>query len=129
MFALEGKMNKSSVILVAMLLFGLTGCANTRDPNPCLMKQTTDNGMTCEEIIAEYKANTDAATHKISKNIAGDGQDILLGLLIWPGLADFKNADGTEGNALLDRNLYLKELAGTKKCNTSDLPGQPSRYK
>lgn len=114
---------------IILLLVGLMGCANTRDPQPCPMKARTDKGMDCEQIIAEYKANTNAASHKISKNKSNDGQDVLLGILIWPGLADFKNADGIEGNALLDRNLYLKELAETKGCDTITLPSQPSRYK
>jgi len=111
------------------LVSGLMGCANHRDPNPCQMKLQTDNEMTCEELVAEYKANTTAAGNKISKNKSGDGQDILLGVLIWPGLADFKNADGTEGNALLDRNLYLIQLAEAKNCDRSNLPTQPTRYK
>lgn len=116
------------MLLVILVSFLFTGCANTRNPNPCLMKQGSDNGMKCEQIIAEYNANTDAAEYKISKNESDDKQDILLGLLIWPGLADFKNADGTEGNALLDRNIYLRELCKTKDCDISNLPSQPSRY-
>ena len=69
-----------------------------------------------------------SGTHKISKNDSDDGQDILLGLFIWPGLADFKNADGTEGNALLDRNGYLLALANEKSCDSSLWPSQPTRY-
>jgi hypothetical protein len=92
------------------------------------MKTSEDNAMTCDQILAEYRANTDAASYKISKNKSDDGQDILLGVFIWPGLADFKNADGIEGNALLDRNLYLRQLAKTKNCNFINAPDQPSRY-
>ncbi len=84
--------------------------------------------MACELILAEYRTNTLVAGDKIKKNNADDVQDFFVGLLIWPGLADFKNADGIEGNALLDRNTRLLEVAKMKDCNTSDFPPQPVRY-
>ena len=84
--------------------------------------------MTCDEIAIEYKVNTEVATNKISKNESDDGRDILLGVLIWPGLADFKNADGNEGNALLDRNIRLREIALGKECDILPYPPQPERY-
>jgi len=92
------------------------------------MKSSSDEHATCELIEVEYRANTDSARYKISKNKSDDGRDILLGALIWPGLADFKNADGIEGNAYLDRNLYLRQLAISKNCQVSDWPSQSSRY-
>lgn len=122
-------MNKVLVLSsVLLFLLGLVGCANTRDPKPCLMKNQTDNEMLCEEILAEYEANTASATSKISKNKSDDGRDFIIGLLVWPGLADFKNADGIEGNALLDRNIYLKELAQIKRCDLNHFSGQPKKY-
>ncbi len=115
--------------LILLVCFIFAGCANTRDPNPITMKSNTDNEMGCEEIIAEYIANTGAANQKIAKNKKDDERDIVVGALIWPGLADFKNADGIEGNAYLDRNLYLKALGEMKKCDLGKLPEQPARYK
>jgi len=42
---------------------------------------------------------------------------------------DLQNADGNEGNALLDRNIYLQETARTKECRGMDSwPQQPKRY-
>jgi hypothetical protein len=42
---------------------------------------------------------------------------------------DMKNADGNEGNALLDRNLYLLELAKAKRCTgVESWSEQPARY-
>ena len=117
---------KKYILISTCLILG--ACANTRDPNPIAMKGAGDHELTCTHLITEYKANTSAATSKISKNKSDDGRDILLGALIWPGLADFKNADGTEGNALIDRNLYLLALAEAKACETASLPMQPSRY-
>jgi len=87
-----------------------------------------NTGLTCEQIQVEYIANTQVATQKIAKNNGDDVQDVVVGLLIWPGLADFKNADGIEGNALLDRNMFLRPLATTKGCSTSSFPKQPDRY-
>jgi hypothetical protein len=67
---------------------------------------------------------------KIKKNDDDDDvQDVMVGFFIWPGLADFKNADGIEGNALLDRNIRLKNIAIEKKCDfLASLPVQPVRY-
>lgn len=115
---------------VALAVAGLllAGCAQTRDPNPVSIKQANDESMTCVDIETEYKTNTEVATYKISKNNADDGRDVLLGLLIWPGLADFKNADGIEGNSLLDRNVYLRQLAIKKGCDIRSWPAQPTRY-
>ncbi len=64
----------------------------------------------------------------IDKNNGDDVMDVVVGGLIWPGLADFKNADGIEGNALLERNLRLKEICLLNGCDTSEYPPQPTRY-
>ncbi len=113
---------------VFSLAIFLAGCANTRDPNPVSQKQYGDKEMSCRDLETEYRSNTNIATNKISKNNSDDGQDFLLGALIWPGLADFKNADGTEGNALLDRNEYVRQYAIQKSCDILDWPNQPTRY-
>ena len=115
-------------------VFGLLGaavllaaCVETRSPVLVDMVQTKDAAMTCDEIAIEYKVNTEVAANKISKNESADTQDILLGALIWPGLADFKNADGNEGNALLDRNIRL-DIALGNECDIQSYPPQPERY-
>ncbi len=115
------------IALLGVLL--LTACVNTRDPVAVTIKQRGDQALGCTEIEAEYVANTYVAVEKIAKNRRGDSQDIFLGLLIWPGLADFKNADGVEGNALLDRNVWLRQFALTRPCDVDRYPLQPSRYK
>jgi len=79
-------------------------------------------------MTVEYSTNTKVAANKIYKNNSDDTRDVVVGLLIWPGLADFKNADGIEGNALLDRNIYLRELAVNKGCEVVQWPVQPKRY-
>ena len=77
----------------------------------------------------EYRTNTEVAQSKIAKNRSDDRRELLLGILVWPGLMDMKNADGNEGNALLDRNTYLRELAKSKSCTTIESwPEQPARY-
>lgn len=113
---------------IVLFLF-LTGCANTRDPQSISTFKTNDNKISCDEIITEYKSNTEIAAAKIKKNDDDDVQDVVVGFLIWPGLADFKNADGTEGNALLDRNIRLKNIALKNGCDgVSNMPNQPNRY-
>ena len=117
-----------NIIGSLLLILLLTSCANTRDPFPVKMIQDKDDQMTCELVLAEYRTNTLVAGDKIKKNNDGDVQDIIVGGLIWPGLADFKNADGHEGNALLDRNVHLLEMARLSNCDTSEFPPQPLRY-
>ena len=111
-----------------MAVVALSACAETRDPQPIPIKFANDEKMTCLDLEIEYKTNTEIATNKISKNNSGDNRDVLLGVLIWPGLEDFKNADGIEGNAYLDRNIYLREISRAKKCDIKTWPSQPTRY-
>lgn len=116
--------------LILLLALLMVACAQTRDPVPVSLKSQADNTMTCEQMEVEYQTNTSVARKKIAKNIDGDERDLLVGFFIWPGLADFKNADGTEGNALLDRNVYLRTLAVEKDCRrVGAWPEQPERYK
>ncbi len=115
--------------LVIMCLIGLVGCVSTRKPQLVPLKQANDNALSCEQMAIEYKTNTEVAANKISKNNSDDTHDIIVGFLIWPGLADFQNADGNEGNALLDRNIYLRELSKAKGCPGIEFwPLQPERY-
>ena len=117
--------NRTIVISLSILLFG---CVSTPKPNPVSVKQEGDKEVICEYLKAEYKANTEAATRKIANNNSADMQDLIIGILVWPGLADFNNAPGHEGNALLDRNAWLKNIGEVKKCDILDWPMQPSRY-
>jgi hypothetical protein len=115
--------------LLVLILVILGGCVQARDPQLVVMKQEGDSGLTCEQIAMEYKSNTEVAQNKIDKNRSNDRRELLLGILVWPGLFDLKNADGNEGNALLDRNIYLRELAKSKSCTAVESwPEQPARY-
>lgn len=116
-------------IKVALSALILGGCVQARDPQLVAMKQAGDSALTCDQIAVEYKANTEVAQNKIAKNRANDNRELLLGILVWPGLFDLKNADGNEGNALLDRNILLLEVAKGKSCSgIESWPGQPERY-
>lgn len=114
---------------VVFLVILLAGCAATRDPMPVNITQPADAAMGCEDLQAEYCSNAEIAAAKIAKNNDDDLKDFWLGLLVWPGMADFKNADGIEGNALLDRCIHLRNLAVRKGCDTGTLPALPERYK
>jgi hypothetical protein len=115
--------------IIAMLSCLCAGCVSTRTAQPVAIKQAADPELTCEQIAVEYKTNTEVAANKISKNRSDDTHDVVVGFFVWPGLADFQNADGTEGNALLDRNIYLRELAKDKGCKGMESwPPQPERY-
>lgn len=118
-------MNRYFLMIIFVLV---VGCVHTRDPQTIPISQSNDEVMTCEQIQIEYASNTEIAAAKIKKNNSNDTQDAIVGFLIWPGLADFKNADGVKGNSLIDRNIRLKNIALQKGCNLSSYPEQPSRY-
>jgi hypothetical protein len=120
-----GILKKISGVTLAV---ALAGCVSTPEPNPVSMKEQGDRDLDCKYLAAEYKGNTESASRKISKNNSDDGLDFVKGLFVWPGLADFNNAPGHEGNALLDRNAWLKNLAEAQKCVISGWPEQPKRY-
>jgi len=114
--------------LLAILLL-VVGCVHARVAQLTAIKQPTDMELSCEQLAIEYKTNTDVAAAKIEKNENSDTRDFWLGVFVWPGLMDLQNADGNEGNALLDRNIYLQEIARTKACGGMDSwPQQPKRY-
>jgi hypothetical protein len=107
----------------------LTGCVAARDPQLLAVERSGDGGLSCEQIATEYKGNTEAAYNKIAKNRSDDRRELLLALFVWPGFIDIKNADGKEGNALLDRNIYLLGVAKAKSCTAVNAwPEQPKRY-
>lgn len=117
-----------TITLMAVALT-VAGCVGTPMPNPVAMRQPNDPKMDCNEIAIEYKSNTEVAADKIRRNNSADTHDIIVGFFVWPGLADFNNADGHEGNALLDRNVYLREIARNKQCDGQQYwPVQPERY-
>jgi len=114
------------ILLVSMI--GLSACAQTRDPSVVSLRQDNDRSLTCDQLASEYTANTKVAALKIDKNNSDDTRDFFVGALIWPGLADFKNADGVEANAILDRNIHLRALGQDIQCNSTAWPAQPERY-
>ena len=115
--------------LLPIFAFARIGCVQTRAAQPVAIKQPADVTLTCEQLAVEYKTNTEVAAAKINKNEHSDTRDFWLGVFVWPGLMDLQNADGNEGNALLDRNIYLREIAKTKPCGGMEQwPTQPERY-
>ena len=113
------------LMLLAVLI---TGCVHARVATLTPVKQTNDEQLTCAQLEREYKSNTEIAAAKIAKNESSDVRDFWLGVFVWPGLMDLQNADGNEGNSILDRNIYLRELARSKSCVVDSWPDQPKRY-
>ncbi len=115
--------------LLALSLLVLGACVQARDPQLLAMKQASDSALACEQIAVEFKSNTEVAQNKITTNRANDRRELLLAIFVWPGLLELKNADGNEANALLERNIYLREVAKGKSCAAMEAwPGQPERY-
>jgi hypothetical protein len=119
-------MKKISFLFVFLYM---AGCVSTPNPRPVAMRQANDAQVSCQDIAIEYKSNTEVAADKIRRNQSGDTHDLIVGFFVWPGLADFNNADGHEGNAMLDRNVHLREIAKTRPCEGMEFwPVQPERY-
>jgi hypothetical protein len=115
--------------LLAVVGLGLIGCVHARVAQPVAIKQPADTELSCQQLALEYKTNTEIAAAKIAKNEHSDTRDFWLGVFVWPGLMDLQNADGNEGNALVDRNIYLREIAKAKPCGGMEQwPTQPERY-
>jgi len=111
------------------LVLVVTGCVSARVATLTPIQHPNDGQLSCEQIEREYKVNTEVAGAKIIKNENADTRDFWLGVFVWPGLMDLQNADGNEGNALLDRNISLRELAKSKTCaGFESWPAQPKRY-
>lgn len=110
-----------------LVIITLSACVYTRDPVFTVTKQEGDTELTCKNLALEYKSNNQVAAEKIRSNRKHDRKE-LWWLLVWPGLLDFKNADGAEANSLLDRNIRLLAIAKDKNCNTSSWPTEPGRY-
>ena len=114
------------VLTLALLL---AGCVHARVASLSPVQKPTDEQLTCDQMAVEYKAGTEIAAAKIEKNENSDTRDFWLGVFVWPGLMDLENADGNEGNALLDRNVFLRGLAKSKSCaGVESWPAQPKRY-
>jgi len=113
----------ASVVAVVLV----AGCAG-REPVVQPIAMTNDDKKDCDSIESEVFANAANARAKISANQSRDGGDVAIGvagvLLFWPALfaMDVKNADGVEGNALVDRNDHLRRIALNKGCDVSTYP-------
>ena len=119
-------MNFFALMIVTCLI---AGCVHRPPPQPVAVKQANDASLSCEQITVDYTANTEIAKNKITKNKSSDVDDALWIIFVWPGLANFQNADGNEGNALLDRNIYLREVAKSRGCKGMETwSPQPERY-
>lgn len=117
-------MKKIISLTVLSLLIG--GCAITT-PYPVDTEQTKDKEMACSDILYEYETNTTQAAEKISDNQLADVGGFFFAICVFP-VWDTGNADGHEGNALLDRNIWLKKIAVDLDCDISSYPKQPKRY-
>lgn len=114
-------------IALATALLAVSACAG-RSPNLPNVAYDTDTIQSCDRLEQEVQTNATTARSKIAANNARDGGDVAIGIasvLFLPlGLLamDTSNADGHEGNAMLDRNDRLKEIAISKGCDVSRYP-------
>jgi hypothetical protein len=118
-------LTKATIAILSLL--ALSACAG-RSPNLPTIAYDTDSIQSCDALERQAVANAAEARSKIASNQSRDSGDIAIGvvstLFFFPGLfaLDTKNADGHEGNALLDRNERLKQIALGKGCDVSRYP-------
>tara|TARA_R110001599_G_scaffold243206_4_gene442959 strand:+ start:1936 stop:2328 length:393 start_codon:yes stop_codon:yes gene_type:complete len=124
---------KSNYVITSCLLVGLLSACAGREPVLRDVAKTSDEDKSCTSLHSESLNLAANARSKIEANKSRDGGDVAIGvagaLLFWPALfaLDTKNADGHEGNNLVDRIEHLELIAENKKCDTSDWP-QVVRY-
>ncbi|MCH9806223.1 MAG: hypothetical protein K0U74_00670 [Alphaproteobacteria bacterium] len=112
-------MRLTMVAVAVVSTIAIAGCAG-RAPQLVQVVKAEDNGMTCDQIVAELKSNnqrmTDLAKEegwKVTQNVVAGVAGFVIPVL-WIGM-DFQDAAGKEGKALSQRNEYLTSLA-QKKC-------------
>lgn len=102
-------------LLIALLTIGLGACAG-RQPQLIQVVQAADQQLTCDQIVAEIKANNERIQDlareegwKVTQNVAAGVAGLVIPVL-WFGM-DFQDAAGKEGKALSQRNEYLASVA------------------
>lgn len=117
-------MSKSGVLVSGLVIAGLlvSGCAG-RDAHPIAASQPQDNSASCSSIQAELDANNLRMAQlsreegwKVAQNV---GAAVVGVFTLGIGFAamDFKDAAGTERDALETRNRYLAQIAA-ERCRT-----------
>lgn len=113
---------KRSIVLTCAAMT-LAGCAG-RDPIPVSAYSPNDPQMSCLEIDSEIRRNNLGLRARAQEVKNTTDRNIVVGaagiLLFWPALfaMDLKDAAGTEGISLEQRNSTLTQLAAKGGCQT-----------
>lgn len=112
--AMQGRI--AIAVLVSVLVVGCAG----RAPQLIQTVNVDDNRLSCDQIVAEVRANNDRITDlaeeegwKVTQNVVAGVAGFVVPVL-WLGM-DFQDAAGKEAKALSQRNEYLTSL-GKDKC-------------
>lgn len=115
--------NRNTIVALVVTATLLSACAG-RDAHPVAASQPQDNNASCAAVQAELDANNLRITQlgreegwKVAQNV-GAGVVGLFTFGIGFAAMDFKDAAGTERDALETRNRYLAQIAA-EKCRTS----------
>lgn len=106
----------------SIALLTLTACAG-RAPELTPLVQASDTKISCSDIGAETKRNTERISALATEQSWKMGQNAvagIVGFMVWPawlGL-DLQNAAGQEAHALSQRNEHLMALSG-ERCRTT----------
>lgn len=110
---------KMTIVATAVSVLLTTACAG-RDAHPVAASQPQDNSSSCAAVQAELDANNLRISQlgreegwKVAQNV-GAGLVGLFTLGIGFAAMDFKDAAGTERDALETRNRYLAQIAAEK---------------
>lgn len=102
-------MKKLAALMIIAALSG--GCTHTQ----VLVKDTTDNRLTCTE-IATQTAEVKTVLREIDDKTGLSGRNIAMGLFFWPGIIVNQMNAGDARKAATERLSVLAGLAKDKNC-------------
>jgi hypothetical protein len=102
-------MKKILALSVAVLL---TGCTHTQ----MLVKDTTDDRLTCTEIAAQ-SAEAKMVLKDIDEKTGFSGRNVALGLFFWPGIIVNQMNAGDARKAATERLGVLTDLSKARACS------------
>ncbi len=113
-------MRKRIPLLIFVGLFMLQACGG-RSPNPIVQYRPGDEERSCSGLKAEI-AHNETEIIKLLPKESAVGKNVVLGVtgfffLVPLFFMDFKDAEAIEIQAYRRRNLWLGEVAGSKKCS------------
>ncbi len=115
-------MTRTIIIPCLALLLSVSACGG-RSANPVPVRHSSDTALSCQQLQSEYSFNRRTIDELRQEDLDRQGQNAAVaGLVLLVGVGalvamDTGEAQDTETEALLRRNLNLAALAGSNDCD------------